>query len=72
MGPYVLDFYCPAERLAIELDGAHHYTTAGCNHDDERTRFLSNLKIEVLRFENKHVISHLDLVAEEIRSHFKR
>ncbi len=26
VGPYVLDFYCPQARLAIEIDGEHHIT----------------------------------------------
>ena len=38
VGRYILDFYCPSERLAIELDGAHHYTPAGQDHDARRTR----------------------------------
>jgi very-short-patch-repair endonuclease len=29
VGPYILDFYCPSEKLCIELDGEIHYTEAG-------------------------------------------
>ena len=67
---YILDFYCPTELLAVELDGAHHYTLAGSEHDYERTVVLNNLNIRVLRFENKLVFERLDWVLEEIRRHF--
>ncbi len=71
-GNYILDFYCPTELLAVELDGAHHYTLAGLENDEERTKYLNSLNIRVIRFENKRVVEHLDLVLEEIRTYFKR
>ena len=71
VGKYVLDFYCPAEMLAVELDGAYHYTLAGVESDTERTGFLTTLNIKVLRFENCLVFEHLDLVLEEIKRNFK-
>lgn len=33
VGVYVLDFYCPELRLAIELDGDSHYSELGVQHD---------------------------------------
>ena len=67
VGGFVLDFYCPSERLAIELDGADHYTVNGIENDEERTAYLSSLKIRVLRFENKLVFEQAERVLEEIR-----
>jgi very-short-patch-repair endonuclease len=72
VGKYVLDFYCPAELLAVELDGAHHYTYEGSEYDADRTANLQTLNITVLRFENRLVFEHLDLVLEEIKRNFKR
>jgi very-short-patch-repair endonuclease len=43
VGPYVLDFYCPAERLCIELDGAAHFTDGGHEYDEARTKYLKAL-----------------------------
>lgn len=40
VGPYVLDFYCSAEKLALELDGAGHFTVSGNLHDDARKAYL--------------------------------
>ena len=37
---FVLDFYCPAARLAIEIDGGQHNTSPGRASDEERTRCL--------------------------------
>ncbi|WP_375417519.1 endonuclease domain-containing protein [uncultured Hymenobacter sp.] len=67
---YILDFYCPEERLAIELDGAGHSTVTGNLHDAHRTAYLNSLGIRVLRFENKVVWSDLASVLHHIAAHF--
>lgn len=70
VGNYVLDFYCPTELLAVELDGAAHYTLAGTAYDAKRTEYLNTLNIRVLRFENKFVFGQLDWVLQEIKGQF--
>jgi very-short-patch-repair endonuclease len=70
VGAYILDFYCPEERIAVELDGAGHYTVAGNLHDTDRTDYLNNLGIRVIRFENKLVWSALDSVLQTIEREF--
>ena len=55
VGHYVLDFYCPAERLAIELDGEYHFDALAQIHDMKRRRYLIDQGIKTLRFENKVV-----------------
>jgi very-short-patch-repair endonuclease len=67
VGPYVLDFYCPAEKLCIELDGEGHYNEASFEYDSARTEYLNSLNIRVLRFENKNVFENAEGVLEEIR-----
>lgn len=67
VGPYVLDFYCPAEKLCIELDGAVHFTESGYEYDTARTEYLKALNINVMRFENKNVFDNIEGVLEEIR-----
>ncbi|QNF32441.1 endonuclease domain-containing protein [Adhaeribacter swui] len=67
---YILDFYCPEEKLAIELDGKDHFTDNGFERDEERTKFLKNLNIKVLRFENKDVFEQLAAVLGEIKVNF--
>ncbi|MDZ4349424.1 MAG: DUF559 domain-containing protein [Xanthomonadaceae bacterium] len=70
VGRYILDFYCPSERLAIELDGAAHDSDTAQRHDDERTQFLRHFGINVLRFENKWVLQEPEGVLAVIRGAF--
>jgi very-short-patch-repair endonuclease len=64
--PYVLDFYCHAKKLAIELDGGQHNTDEARAHDEIRTRFLASRGIHVLRFWNDAVLTETDAVLEAI------
>jgi very-short-patch-repair endonuclease len=49
IGPYVLDFYCPAIRLAVEVDGAAHDIPDRAAHDLRRDAWLADQGIRVLR-----------------------
>jgi very-short-patch-repair endonuclease len=62
VGKYVLDFYCPSQKLAIELDGQGHYSLATLEYDSARTKYLNTLGIKVIRFENKAIFEHSDWV----------
>jgi very-short-patch-repair endonuclease len=65
--PYILDFYCPKKRLAIEIDGSQHFTADGVAYDNERTNFLQAHRINMIRFTNSEVHRNLDGVLEKIR-----
>jgi very-short-patch-repair endonuclease len=67
VGNYVLDFYSPELRLAIEVDGDSHFSVEGRNHDSERTEFLVKRGIQVVRFTNREVLEACDGVVEVIR-----
>ena len=54
-GNYILDFYCAAAKLAIELDGSQHYEPAGQAYDARRDAYLERQGILVLRFSNSDV-----------------
>lgn len=56
IGRYVVDFYCPALKMAIELDGSQHYEREAKEYDREREAFLNGLGIQVVRFPNNVVI----------------
>lgn len=71
VGNYILDFYCHSEKLAVELDGAGHFTEEGMQKDAIRTAYLHECGITVIRFENKLVFERTDWVLEEIRKGFK-
>ena len=65
IGPYIVDFYCPALKLAIELDGDVH--NRQLEHDEQRTCYLQKNNIEVLRFENRTVFENAELIIDEIK-----
>ena len=68
---YVLDFYCPKYKLAVELDGAGHFTDEGREYDARRTEYLNSVGIRVIRFENLEVFNYPGQVLEEIKKHLK-
>ena len=70
IGPYVVDFYCAEEKLAVELDGAVHDDLLRRAYDEERTHFLEAQGVRVVRFENRLVWERLDVVPEAIAWHF--
>ncbi len=67
---YILDFYCPEERLAIELDGEVHNNVVASEYDHERDLFLQHTGIKVLRFENRIVFENSTWLLSQIKSHF--
>ena len=68
IGPYIVDFYCAAETLAIEVDGEAHATAE--LYDAQRERYLAAQGIRTLRFTNADVRDHLDAVLTAITQSF--
>ena len=66
IGPYVLDFYCPEIRMALELDGGQHGFDVTRARDQRRTKWLASNGITVLRFWNNEVIENLEGVWTEV------
>ena len=66
LGPYVLDFYCPALKLAIEIDGFSHDTGKRPQRDAVRTQWLRRQGVDVLRIPAKDVLADPDAVAEAL------
>ena len=64
---YILDFYCPQSKLAIELDGNQHYLEENVKYDKIRTDFLNALEIRVLRFRNIDVKENMEVVIIRIK-----
>lgn len=65
-GRYVLDFYCPAIRLAIEVDGGQHNDVRHRANDERRSRVLSDKGITILRFWNNDVLKNVEGVWEVV------
>ncbi|HLF36181.1 MAG TPA: DUF559 domain-containing protein [Cyclobacteriaceae bacterium] len=72
VGKYVLDFYCPAEKLGVELYGEGHFSEEGKTYDAERGQFINHLGIRIIRFENEEVFEDIKGVLDKIKSCFRR
>jgi very-short-patch-repair endonuclease len=66
VGNYVLDFYAPAVRLAVELDGGQHQQSTIAANDQMRSNWLMERGVMVLRFWNSDVVQNLSGVLEVI------
>jgi very-short-patch-repair endonuclease len=56
LGPYILDFYLPSARLAIEIDGSVHDSDAQAAHDERRTTWLTSQGVTVLRVAARDIL----------------
>ena len=52
IGKFIVDFYCSAAQLVIELDGSQHFEDKGINYDKERTSYLEQYGLKVIRIPN--------------------
>ena len=55
IGEYIIDFYCPTLKIAIEIDGIQHYYQEGIAKDKFRTEYLNKQGIQVIRITNKQI-----------------
>ncbi len=67
VGPYILDFFCVALQLGIEVDGRFHGHSDNAAYDRQRTDFLESHDIEVIRFWNNEVLQNTDSVVARIK-----
>ena len=65
---YVLDFYCPKLRLAIEVDGVTHTIEEELEYDKTRQTEIENLGIKFLRFKNEEIFDNLNNVLAAIKN----
>lgn len=66
VGPYILDFYCAAAALAVEIDGAGHDDPEQMAHDRRRTAWLSTKGLRVIRIAAMDVRDELDGVLDYV------
>ena len=63
---YVVDFYCPKLKLAIEVDGATHSSQDEIEYDIDRQTKIEALGIVFLRFRNEEIYKNLEKVVNDI------
>jgi len=69
---YILDFYCPKHKLAIELDGGQHGEEKQRAHDERRADYLKQQNIYTIRFWDNEVLTNLEGVIEKIKEEINR
>lgn len=67
IGPYILDFYCPAMKLAVELDGGQHNVSEQREYDNTRSEYLKAQGINVIRFWNHELLSNMQAVLTKLQ-----
>ena len=63
---YIIDFYAPSLKLAIEIDGHSHFTSRGIEYDENRTKYIDGFGIRILRFTNDDVYENIEGVISRI------
>ena len=69
VGQYVVDFYCPRVKLAIEIDGDSHFNVKAAQKDEIRSAFIDTKGIRLLRFTNLEIYNDLDSVIDRINKY---
>ncbi len=72
LGRYIADFYCAKAGIIIELDGSQHYDPEEKERDRERTNFLENYGLRVVRVPNNEVMENFAGVCEFIDTAVKQ
>ncbi len=67
IGMYIVNFYCPATKLAIELDGESHFWEGAKQKDASRQKNIESFGIKFLRFSNTDVYENIQEVMSSIR-----
>jgi len=67
IGPFIVDFLCPQQRLILEIDGNHHWIPGIKEYDQRRTEYLQARGYRILRLGNKEVRRSLDSALEKIK-----
>lgn len=67
VGSYIIDFYYPKARLAIELDGSQHRIGDNIDYDLVRTQYLNSIDIKVIRYSNIDIDRNLEGVVIDIK-----
>ncbi len=65
IGNFIMDFYCPAKKLILEIDGGQHLDKK--QYDKERSDYLESLGFKVIRFWNEEINKDINEVIEKIK-----
>jgi very-short-patch-repair endonuclease len=63
---FILDFYCESARLGVEVDGEIHFNKEQAEFDKQRSEYLSEFSIKIIRFTNDQVLKEIQEVLNTI------
>lgn len=66
IGPYIVDFFCPQLKLAIEVDGDVHALKNQRMKDQQRQNDLKSLGVIMIRYQNNDIFNNLDGVLKDL------
>jgi very-short-patch-repair endonuclease len=66
VGNYIADFYGPAVKLIIEVDGGQHFEEIHMQKDKNRDFFMEKQGLKILRFDNLQILQSIDDVMDVI------
>ena len=69
---YVIDFYCPELKLAIESDGSVHDLPEQKTYDGKRQEYLENFGIKFVRIKNEELFGNPNKAFEKIEMEIKK
>lgn len=69
---YIVDFYCPAAKLVVEVDGSQHLAADDAEYDRIRSARLLCLGVMVVRFDNRQVLLETESVVAVIKQTIDR
>ena len=69
---FIVDFYCHAAKLVIEIDGKQHYTEQGIAYDVERTQVLQEYGLKVLRYTNQQLVDNFQEICWDIERNLQQ
>ncbi|MEI6696971.1 MAG: endonuclease domain-containing protein [Bacteroidota bacterium] len=69
---FIVDFYCHAFKLVIEIDGSIHQKEIQQERDENRTYELQAIGLTVIRFTNNEIMTNIAKVIKEIEMHISK
>lgn len=72
IGDYIVDFYCPSLKIAIEIDGNQHYSKEGIEKDRIRTCEINNQGVQVIRITNRQIDRHFNEICEYLDNEIQK
>ena len=72
IGEYIVDFYCPKLKLAIEIDGSQHGTEERREYDQIRAEFMKSMGIATVRFGNLEVLQNIEDVLAKLEEYIEK